>query len=227
MSCSQTPPPESCRRGPSFAPLRSRRPRRGRGLPLRRCCRRTRLPRCPRPGRSRRAPPAGRAPGPRHYCSPPRFPPWARRAAPQGCAGSGAFTLRGEATGGTRAPISLTNRLSPPPPPPTGRAFLVGREGTFRKTGPRSFASQSRALPRPGEVVNGGMTLLSSPPRFPRWTCSKGPAGAPWFRPPAFRVPPGAGPVVQPAGPLGQWLAPPFPTSSRRGLTATVPGPGD
>lgn len=40
------------------------------------------------------------------------------------------------------------------------------------------------------------------------------------------RVPSDEEPVVQPAGPRGQWFTPPPRTPLRRGLTATVAGPG-
>lgn len=73
-----------------------------------------------------------------------------------------------------------------------------------------------------------GMTLLSSPPRFPQCGSLQGPC---------------PGSVVQPSGPPsppGCWVggtaqrppwsvarSPPPLVPMRRGLTATVPGPGD
>lgn len=138
------PIPESCYRDPNFAPRRSHRPLLALGRSRRRCCRRTRLPRCPHPSRSQRAPPAGQAQGPRRYYSPPRSPPSTPGAARQWGAGSGAFTLREEVTGtdtgeppywrGQPRPTQLhscAHFAGTKTESPTGRGFLVCTEGSF------------------------------------------------------------------------------------------------
>lgn len=237
MSCSQIPPPESSCRGPSFAPRRSRRPPLAPGRPRRRCCRPTRLPRCPHPSRSQRAPRAAQAQGPRRYYSPPRSPPSAQGAARQGSAGSGAFTLREVTAAGTGGPPPRPRKPRPTQlhpcahfadantKSPTRQGFLVHRKGSCGKTGPRSLASQSRALSHPRQ--GGQWPVRPFPPPFRdsrRVVRSMGPVRAQWFSPSAPRVPPGAGSVVQPTGPLGQWLAPPSPGSHAEGADSDGPG---
>lgn len=77
-------------------------------------------------------------------------------------------------------------------------------------------------FPTPGRVVSGQYDP-SPPSTIPAmWFARR--VRAQWFSPSAFRVPPGAGSVVQPTSPLGQWLAPPSPSSPAEGVDSYSPG---
>lgn len=65
---------------------------------------------------------------------------------------------------GTRAPIALTKRLSLGP----GGSFSCVEREASGKRDREAFLPSPGPFPIPGRVVNGGITLLSSPPRFSR-----------------------------------------------------------
>lgn len=104
-----------------------------------------------------------------------------------------------------------------------GRGFLEPRTGKLPEED--GEASPLGRGPSGEGGRGGGRSPPFAPPRGVDHPPTQGEHGA--AQPSGPRVPSDEAPMVRPAGPRGQWFAPPPRAPLRRGLTATVAGLGD